>query len=156
MKENKMKKPIKIHDFLPLILLFVCIITLTTIHQWYAGYSLQGTMSDFMAFFFLIFGFFKILNWHGFAQAYAEYDILAQQSKVYAYAYPLIELALGTLYFLRLYPTATNLITLVVMLISGIGVAHELLQKKRTIYDAQLFFEKSIITLGWFSYCKDW
>lgn len=79
-------------------------------------------MTDFMAAFFIVFGLAKLLNWRGFAQAYQTYDSIAQKSIVYAMAYPFIELALGFAYLTRWNLTITNIITLVIMLVSSIGV----------------------------------
>ncbi len=87
-------------------------------------------MSDFMAGFFLVFGAFKLLRLNAFAEAYAMYDIIAKRSTTYAYLYPFIEIILGFAYLFRLYPTATNLVTLIVMIISSMGVAQELAQKR--------------------------
>lgn len=117
-------------DFLPLIIIFCIIIIFTLVRQWISGWDIKSAMNDFMAGFFLVFGGFKILNLHGFAEAYAMYDIIAKRSMTYAYAYPFIEIVLGIAYLLRLYPLQTNLITLAVMLVSSIGVAHELAQKR--------------------------
>lgn len=89
-------------------------------------------MTDFMGIFFIVFGSFKLWNWKNFADAYQIYDVIAQQSITYAYGYPLIEIGLGTLYLLQMFPLFTNITTFIVMLISAYGVAIEL-QKKRTI-----------------------
>ncbi len=120
-------------DFLPLIILFAIIIGLTTVRQAYVGWNLQGAMSDFMGFFFIIFGTFKIINWAGFVEAYRVYDIIAKRSIVYAYLYPVIELAFGVAYLTRWNPFATNLATVIVMSISAIGVARELAKGKTII-----------------------
>ena len=58
------------------------------------------------------------------------YDVVAKQSTAYAYAYPLIELGLGVAYLSRFQPVITNSVTLVVMLISALGVFIELSQGK--------------------------
>lgn len=122
-----------LRDFLPLIIIFSSIILFTLLRQWIAGsWEVINIMNDFMAGFFIVFGTFKIINWHHFAEAYSMYDIIAQRTRLYAYAYPIIELVLGIAYLFRLFPIATNLITFIVMLISSIGVALELL-KRRTI-----------------------
>jgi hypothetical protein len=55
------------------------------------------------------------------------YDIIAKRSKLYAYAYPLIEVGLGLAYFFRWNLNLINPITLLIMIISAIGVAKELL-----------------------------
>ncbi len=122
-----------IRDYLPLIVIFALITAFTFLRQFYLGFSFQQGMRDFMGAFFIIFGLFKIINWHGFAQAYATYDIIAKRSKTYAYAYPLFELALGVAYFLNIYPAATNMTTLILMTVSSIGVAIEVAQQKPII-----------------------
>lgn len=124
-------------DFLPLILIFFIIIAFTFSRQIIHGWDLHRAMRDFMASFFIIFGGFKLLNLHGFAQAYSMYDIIAQKSIAYAYAYPFIEVGLGFAYLFNIYPMATNIITLVLMIVSSIGVAREL-RKKKTIVCACL------------------
>ncbi len=120
----------RLKDFLPLIIIFCIIISFTLMRQWIFAWHIQTAMNDFMAGFFLIFGGFKVLNLHGFAEAYAMYDIIAKRSTAYAYAYPFIEIGLGIAYLLRLYPTPVNIITLIIMLISSIGVAQELAQRR--------------------------
>lgn len=138
MQEHQMSQPrYSIKDFLPLIIIFSIVIGFTLVRQLISGWDMQSAMNDFMAGFFLIFGGFKILNLNGFAQAYATYDIIAKHSRLYAYAYPFIEIGLGIAFLFRLYPTQTQLITLIIMLISSIGVAQELAQK-RTIMCACL------------------
>ena len=122
-----------IKAFLPLITIFVAIVAFTLIRQWLYGWELHSAMNDFMAAFFLIFGAFKLYNLSASAQAYATYDIIAKRSSFYAHFYPFIEIALGFAYLFRLFPTATNLITLIIMLISSIGVAQELAQKKTIV-----------------------
>lgn len=127
MKINNQKKQYTLYNFLPLIIIFSCIIILTLISQWYRAPSFHGAMSDFMGFFFLIFGLFKISNWSNFADAYQMYDIIAKKNKLYAYLYPIIEICLGIAYLFRWHLGLINIITLIIMLISSIGVAKELL-----------------------------
>ncbi len=131
------KSTYTIRDFVPLIAIIAIVIGLTALKQWYYGWYPFSAMSDFMGFFFLIFGGFKVINWKGFAEAYSTYDIIAKRSMAYAYFYPLIELSLGIAYLTRWQPMATNIITFIVMTISSIGVANEL-RKKKTIVCACL------------------
>ncbi len=119
-------------DFIPLGIIFAIIIAITGGLQWYHGFSIARGMNDFMAAFFLIFGSFKLFNWSGFVQAYTMYDIVAKRSTIYAYMYPLIEITLGILYAFRVYPIMTNSITILVMVISSVGVIQQL-QKKEVI-----------------------
>lgn len=97
----------------------------STAAQW------RAWMTDFMAGFFLVFSFFKLLDLRGFADAYQSYDIIARRSRPYALAYPFIELALGVAYLLDWQPTITNSITLALMLIGSIGVIRAVLDKRR-------------------------
>ncbi len=123
-----------LRDFLPLIIIFIIIFLFTVIRQWNReSWHVMNGMYDFMAAFFIIFGTFKLINWRGFAEAYATYDIIAHRSSTYAYAYPILEVGLGLAYLFRIYPLATNLITFSVMLISSIGVALELVKKRSIV-----------------------
>lgn len=118
-------------DFIPLIIIFALIILFTVVRHYMREYWCPAsTMSDFMGAFFIVFGLFKIINWNGFVEAYKIYDVIAQRSTAYAYAYPLIELGLGTAYLMRWQPVLVNCITLVVMLVSALGVFIELRKGK--------------------------
>ncbi len=111
----------------PLLLIVGFLLGVTLlIHTRAPGRSWHEWMNDFMAGFFLVFAFFKLLNLSAFAQAYRGYDVIAAKSSAYAYAYPFIELALGIAYLIRWNPVATNWITLVVMLVSAAGVINAL------------------------------
>lgn len=126
------------YNFLPLAIILTCITAFTILMRVYAGdWNLKDSLLDFMAGFFLVFGFFKVINLAGFAQAYSTYDIIAQRSIVYAYSYPFIEITLGILYLFRYNLFLANLVTLFIMGIGSIGVIIEL-RKKREIVCACL------------------
>jgi len=127
----------KFKDFIPLITLFSIIALITLAHQLYYGWNGMEGMRIIMASFFLIFGFFKVINLAGFAEAYSMYDLIAQRWYGYGYLYPFLELALGGAYLLNWYPFATNSVTLVLMLLSAAGVFVEL-SKGKTIVCACL------------------
>jgi copper chaperone CopZ len=93
--------------------------------------SWHRAMRHFMGGFFLAFSFFKLLDLRGFADAFRMYDVVARRFPAYAYAYPFIELALGAAYVTRFQPVATNLVTLVVMAVSTVGVLQSLLAKRK-------------------------
>jgi hypothetical protein len=88
-------------------------------------------MRWFMAGFFLAFSFFKLLDVQGFVTAYRGYDLLAKRSRTWAYAYPFVELALGALYLVNVYPIWVNVFTLVIMLVGAAGVLRALLDKRQ-------------------------
>jgi len=117
-------------DYIPLIVIFAIIILFTVIMQLQFGEgSVMYAMRTFMGGFFIVFGGFKVINWKGFADAYQMYDIIAKRSRFYAYLYPLIELALGLAYLFAFNLLLTSWVTLIIMLVSSIGVAKELLKK---------------------------
>ncbi len=93
--------------------------------------SAHTLMSNFMAGFFLVFSFFKLLDLDGFADAYRSYDLIAQAVPAWGKAYPFVELALGVAYLLRVAPVATNLITLVLMVVGAAGVWKALASKQK-------------------------
>lgn len=112
--------------FLPLITIFSVVIGITAVHQWYYGFNMHDAMRIFMATFFLVFGFFKIINIHQFAEAYSMYDIIAKRAYWYGYVYPFIELGLGMAYLFNWRPKFINIFTLCIMLVCSVGVFIEL------------------------------
>ncbi len=121
----------KLSDFYPLIAIFMLIFLLTTVQQFFAGFVLRDALRVFMGIFFLVFGSFKVFKLHDFAQAYAEYDIVAQRFFAYGYMYPFIELGLGMTYLANWAPVITSVITVLVMSVSAIGVTQKLLKREQ-------------------------
>ncbi len=87
-------------------------------------------MQHFMAGFFIVFSFFKLMNLGGFAEGYGSYDIVAKQFPAWGFIYPFVELALGILFLTGLESRGTAIATFIVMGVSSIGVIQSLLQKK--------------------------
>jgi len=92
--------------------------------------SAHSWMRWFMAGFFLSFSYFKLLDIKSFADSYRMYDWIAKVVPAWGLAYPFVELGLGLAYAADLVPTATNWITLVLMLVGAGGVIQSNLQKK--------------------------
>jgi copper chaperone CopZ len=93
--------------------------------------SAMQTMRYFMAGFFIVFSFFKLLDISAFATAYASYDLLAARWQGWGYVYPFVELALGVAYLVNFNPLLTNWVTVIVMGFSAIGVVRAVLGKTR-------------------------
>lgn len=116
--------------FKPLIVVLVFILLLVLMSQLVKGaFDWMESMRLFMAGFFIAFSFFKFLDLKGFAQAYQSYDIIARVFTSWGYIYPFIELSLGIFFLFNLIPFYANLITLVVLGISSIGVIRSVLAK---------------------------
>ena len=88
-------------------------------------------MRHFMAGFFLVFSFFKMLNLKAFAESYVMYDVVAKKIPVWAYMYAFVELFLGISFLLNFNPFVTNLVALIVMSASIVGVLQTVLNKKK-------------------------
>lgn len=93
--------------------------------------DIARAMQNFMGAFFVTFSFFKLLDLPGFASAYRTYDLVARRFPAYAWAYPFIELGLGVACIADFQPRAVNLLTLMVMTVSILGVLQSVLQRRR-------------------------
>jgi cation transport ATPase len=126
MKEEETKSWLTTYKPLLLIAGFIASVSILT-----ASGNLHVGMNTFMAGFFLVFSFFKILNLKGFADSYAMYDLLAMKVPAYGFVYPFIELALGIAFLIGFNPVFTNWTTIIVMGFSSIGVIQSVLNKKK-------------------------
>lgn len=123
---------ITLATYKPLILVFVYIlIVVIALEMIHGEWIWHHFMSYFMAGFFLVFSFFKMLDLRGFATSYAMYDVLAKKLPIYGYIYPFIELGLGIAYLLDYRPILVNTITLFVMLFSSTGVILAVTNKQK-------------------------
>jgi cation transport ATPase len=119
-------------SYFPLLLILAYLLGIVALVEWsLGGWNTTRAMMHFMAGFFLVFSFFKLLNLSAFADSYAMYDIVARRSRAYALAYPFIELALGIAYLVHAAPFVTNLVTLIVMGVSAVGVIRSLVSGRQ-------------------------
>jgi hypothetical protein len=117
--------------YYPLLLLGAFLVGVVALAEVRADGFLWGrAMANFMGAFFLAFSFFKLLDLRGFADAYRGYDVVARRVPAYGYVYPFIELLLGAAFVTGFQPFATNLVTLVVMAVSSVGVLRSVLNKR--------------------------
>lgn len=115
----------------PVLLIFIYLVILATLYEITKGELMpMRWMNHFMAGFFLVFSFFKMLDVQAFANSYAMYDIVARKIKWWGYLYPFVELGLGILLLFAIQPVITNWVTLFVMSISLIGVLQSVYNKK--------------------------
>ncbi len=138
--EEKPKAPTKswFATYQPILLIFGYILGVTLVIQINQGqFELIEWMRHFMAGFFLVFSFFKMMDLKGFAKSYMMYDIIARQWSGWGYLYAFIELGLGIAFLIGSNLLITNMIALIIMSISIIGVLQSVLNK-RTIQCACL------------------
>ena len=125
-------KPIKsskLKQLRPLLIIFAGLLMATALLN-YKAFDLNEAMMDFMGLFFLVFGFFKLLDLKGFPDSFAMYDPLAKAFRVYGWAYPFIELGLGTLLLLRIGLVPVFAITLLLLSITTVGILRSILDKR--------------------------
>lgn len=116
----------------PVLLIFAYITGITLLFEWANGSFLwMRWMNHFMAGFFLVFSFFKLLNLKGFAESYSMYDIVAKKWNGWGYVYAFIELALGLAFLTGFNLVVTNAITFAVMTVSIVGVLQSVLNKRK-------------------------
>ena len=128
--------------FLPLIFISLLTVCFTLAHTWLLSGDAHVFMQYLMAGYFLIFGALKVSNWSAFVRSYHKYDWLAARSSVYAWAYPAIEIVLGVLYYLALWPFFVNLFVVVLMLEKALSVYTAVKARK---------ISKCACLGGWFS-----
>jgi copper chaperone CopZ len=121
-----------LNTYKPILLIFGYIFGISFLIAFQKGtFALMTFMQVFMGGFFLVFSFFKMLNLKAFAESYAMYDIVAKHWKIWGYIYPFVELGLGIAFIMNLNHFYTNLITLIVMSISIIGVLESVFSQKK-------------------------
>lgn len=119
-----------VQTYKPVLLIFAYITGLSILITATNGGNWMMGMRIFMGGFFLIFSFFKMLDISSFADSYAMYDIVAKKVRAWGYTYVFVELGLGVAYAINFNPFITNLITLIVMVVSIIGVLQSVFNKR--------------------------
>lgn len=121
-----------IKTYKPLLLIGVYILITTLLPEIISTtFDISRWMRHFMAGFFLVFSFFKLLDLKGFADSYSTYDIIAQKWYGWGFVYVFTELALGIAFLIDFNPLLTNAVTFVIMSISSIGVIQSLVHKRK-------------------------
>jgi len=101
------------------------------------GRSLDDLMMDFMGIFFIVFSFFKFLDYKSFPNSFAMYDPLAKALPLYGWIYPFIETILGLMFLFRFQLFTSIIITILSLGITTYGVVN-VLKNKQTIQCACL------------------
>ena len=116
----------------PILVVFAYILGVTLLIEFSnAGFLWMRWMYHFMAGFFIVFSFFKLLNLQGFAESYSMYDVVAKKWNRWGYVYAFIELALGVAFLTGFNPIVTNAVTIIVMTVSIVGVLQTVLNKRK-------------------------
>ena len=92
--------------------------------------SFENFMLDFMGLFFIVFSFFKFLDYKSFPISFAMYDPLAKVIPFYGWLYPFIETILGLMFLFRFQLFNAIVITIFLLCITTYGVIKTLRNKK--------------------------
>lgn len=116
----------------PLFTVFAYVFLFSIAYQISRGaFSAHLFMNHIMAGFFIGLSFFKFLDLKSFATAFANYDPLAKKWKAYGAIYPFIELTLGFLFIADKFLLFANVMTILVLTTTTVGVWQKLKSKSQ-------------------------
>ena len=90
----------ELKQLFPLLLIFFYISSAALLINW-INFNASDFMFDFMGLFFIVFSFFKILDYKNFPRSFAMYDPIAKRVPIYGWIYPAIETVLGLAFLFR-------------------------------------------------------
>ena len=128
-KSDSTNKKSKIEQLKPLFLILFYI-TSASILLNFKDWNWNEFTLDFMGLFFIIFSFFKMLDLKGFPVSFKMYDPLAKVVPVYGFLYPFVETALGIMFLMRIQIIFALIVSLIILLVTTVGVTKTLLSKK--------------------------
>lgn len=116
----------------PLLIIFsyITVVSFIASNNYY-GFNLLSFMNYFMAGFFIVFSFFKLLDLKGFAEGYSTYDLLAKKWNAYGFIYPFIELTFGISLLVGANHNLCYALIAIVMGFSLLGVINSLSKKQK-------------------------
>ena len=101
------------------------------------GQGIAVFMQYFMGLFYIVFSFFKLLDYRGFPASFQQYDPIAKRLPVYGWVYPFIETVLGLAFLLSWQVELALRITVFILGSTTLGVVRQL-RKKSSIQCACL------------------
>ena len=93
-------------------------------------FILENFMYDFMGLFFIVFSFFKFLDYKNFPGTFKMYDPIAKVIPLYGWIYPFIESTLGLAFLIREQLYIALIISLIILVITTVGVVKTLMRKE--------------------------
>lgn len=114
---------------IPLYLSFLYIIAGSLIIN-RSEFILENFMYDFMGLFFIVFSFFKFLDYRNFPSTFKMYDPIAKVIPLYGWIYPFIESMLGLAFLIREQLYIALIISLIILVTTTVGVVTTLIRKE--------------------------
>jgi copper chaperone CopZ len=129
-QHSKESPPSDLMQLYPLFLIFFYI-TMATLLMNQPEFSILGLMYDFMGLFYIIFSFFKFLDYKNFPQTFSMYDPIAKAIPAYGWIYPFIETGLGLALVFRIAIYSALVATLIILGATTVGVVRALSSKSQ-------------------------
>ena len=128
-QENpKIETVSQIQELFPLFFIFFYITVFSIIIN-RTNFQLDSFMYDFMGLFYIVFSFFKFLDYKNFPSTFSMYDPIAKIFPLYGWMYPFIETILGLFFLLRIQLFISLCVTITILGITTIGVTRSLMNK---------------------------
>ena len=128
-QENpKIETVSQIQELFPLFLIFFYITVFSIIIN-RTNFQLDSFMYDFMGLFYIVFSFFKFLDYKNFPSTFSMYDPIEKIFPLYGWMYPFIETILGLFFLLRIQLFISLCVTITILGITTIGVTRSLMNK---------------------------
>ena len=115
-------------ELYPLLLILFYITISSVMMSW--NKTLDDFMMDFMGLFFIVFSFFKFLDYKNFPRSFSMYDPIAKNIPLYGWIYPFIETFLGIMFLLRIQIFLGLVSTIIFLGVTTIGVVKVLTNKE--------------------------
>ena len=120
----------KFTTYKPLIAVFAFVLLVSFAFQIFLGsFHFHLFMNHIMAGFFIGLSFFKFLSIKAFAESFSGYDPIARRFTKYGLVYPFIEVALGLLFISGKFIQTANVITILILTVTTVGVIKRLQSK---------------------------
>jgi len=115
-------------ELYPLFLILFYITISSIIMSW--NKTLDDFMMGFMGLFFIVFSFFKFLDYKNFPHSFSMYDPIAKNIPLYGWIYPFIETFLGIMFLFRIQIFLSLIFTIIFLGVTTIGVVKILTNKE--------------------------
>ena len=119
----------ELKQLFPLFLIFFYISSAALLINW-INFNASDFMFDFMGLFYIVFSFFKILDYKNFPHSFAMYDPIAKRFSIYGWIYPAIETVLGLAFLFRVALNFSLIATIIILGITTVGVTRALIDKR--------------------------
>ena len=127
--QQKQEPQSELKQLFPLFLIFFYISSAALLINW-TNFNASNFMFDFMGLFFIVFSFFKILDYKNFPHSFAMYDPIAKRIPIYGWIYPAIETVLGLAFLFRVTLNFSLIATIIILGITTVGVTRALIDKR--------------------------